>query len=108
MRELDVEERHATTSVNTLELFYGACRSQEKRGNIEKAKSLLQRLDVLPFDLKSSEKAGESLADLAAHGRAGDYRDAMIASIAEVNDLTLVTGNRDHFSRFKGLELEVW
>jgi tRNA(fMet)-specific endonuclease VapC len=108
MEELDLEGRASTTSVNALELFYGAYKSREKQENVTATKRLLWRLDVLPFDSKSSEAAGETLATLAGHGEIIDYRDAMIAAIAKVNGLTLVTRNKVHFSRIMGLELEVW
>jgi len=56
MRELDEEGRQATTSVNAFELFYGAYKSREKSINLERTVSLLDRLDVLPLDLESSQK----------------------------------------------------
>lgn len=107
MRELESGGRAATTSVNAFEVFYGAYRSQ-KRSNVEGTRRLLERLDVLPFDQESSESAGETLAGLAARGEMVDYRDVMIAAIARTRGLKLVTRNREHFSRIKGLELEHW
>ncbi len=37
-----------------------------------------------------------------------DYRDAMIAAVAVVNNLTLVTRNIAHFCRVKELKLQPW
>ena len=37
-----------------------------------------------------------------------DFRDAMIAGIVKSNGLTLVTRNREHFSRVSDVKLEVW
>ena len=108
LEQLDAEGRHSTTSVTSFELFYGAHRSRERVKNVEEVERLLERLDVLPFDRKSSERAGEELAALAAKGRAVEFRDAMIAAVAISNGLHLVTRNADHFSRFKGLEVEGW
>lgn len=112
LEQLDAEGRHSTTSVTSFELFYGAHRSRERVKNVEEVERLLERLlerlDVLPFDRKSSERAGEELAALAAKGRAVEFRDAMIAAVAVSNGLHLVTRNADHFSRFKGLEVEGW
>jgi len=34
--------------------------------------------------------------------------DILMAAIALVNDLTLVTNNTSHFSRIPGLQLEDW
>jgi tRNA(fMet)-specific endonuclease VapC len=107
MRELDEEGRQATTAVNAFELFYGAYKSRE-RSNVQKTASLLDRLDVLPLDLESSEKAGETLASLTSTGEAIDFRDALIAGISMVNGLSLVTRNKEHFARVKGLKVEQW
>ena len=108
MKELDEEGRHATTSVNAFELFYGAYKSREKNVNVQRTASLLDRLDVLPLSLESSEKAGEVLASLASTGEMIDFRDALIAGITLVNSLSLVTRNREHFARVKGLKVEQW
>ena len=108
MRELDDEGRHATTSVNAFELFYGACKSREKSINLQATMSLLDRFDVLQLDLESSQKAGEALAALASTGEVIDFRDALIGGIALVNGLSLVTRNKEHFVRVKGLKLEQW
>ena len=75
MRELDSEGRHATTTVNCFELFYGAFMSREKRSNVERVENLLQRLEILTFELEASRRAGEALATLSAKGEAVDFRD---------------------------------
>ena len=100
--------RNATTTVNALEIFYGANHSLRKAENVQKVRALLQRLDVAPFTLQSSERAGEILADLARSGELIDYRDAMIAGIVVESGLTLVTRNRKHFARISRLKLEAW
>ena len=108
MTDLDGEGRHGTTAVNAFELFYGAHKSTQRVANIDKTRSLLGRLDVLPLEQDASEAAGEILADLTAQGVSIDFRDAMIAGIAKTNGLALVTRNRGHFSRVKNLKLESW
>ncbi|MHB1868496.1 MAG: type II toxin-antitoxin system VapC family toxin [Nitrososphaerales archaeon] len=107
LSELD-EVRNATTTVNAFEIFYGANHSLRKAENVQKVRALLQRLDVAPFTLQSSERAGEILADLARSGELIDYRDAMIAGIVVESGLTLVTRNRKHFARIPKLKLEAW
>ncbi len=108
MVEMDREGRQSTTAINAFELFYGAYKSTQRLTNNEKTKALLARVDVLPFGLDSSERAGEILADLTARGDAIDFRDAMIAGIARANGLTLVTRNKEHFARIKELKVEHW
>lgn len=108
MKALDSEGRHATTAVNVFELFYGAYRSEQREANVERTTTLFQRLDILPLDSRSSQRAGELLAGLATRGYSIDFRDAMIAGIANANGLALVTRNENHFSRFKSLRAEPW
>jgi predicted nucleic acid-binding protein len=108
MSELDREGRQCTTAVNAFELLYGAHRSAQRRTNLERTQTLLERLDVLPFELEASKGAAEVLADLAARGEAIEFRDAMIAGVARASGLTLVTRNEEHFARVKGLKVEPW
>ncbi|MDH2900876.1 MAG: type II toxin-antitoxin system VapC family toxin [archaeon] len=108
MKQLDQEGRHGTTTLNAFELFYGAYRSESRAKNLDKMKALMGRLDILPLDYNSSDKAGELLADLADDGKTIDFRDALIAGISITNNLSLVTRNKEHFSRIKGLKLEQW
>ena len=108
MSELDSEVRNATTTINAFEIFYGASHSSKRVDNVQKVRTLLQRLDVLPFTLQASESAADVLADLAAGGEIIDYRDAMIAGIVLESGLTLVTRNKRHFSRIPKLKLEGW
>jgi tRNA(fMet)-specific endonuclease VapC len=108
MVEMDREGRHSTTAINAFELFYGAYKSNQRLTNVEKTKALLERVDVLPFESISSERAGEILAELSVRGDPIDFRDAMIAGIAKANGLSLVTRNKEHFARVKDLKIELW
>ena len=54
------------------------------------------------------DKAAEIYADLRAAGQLIEDADILIAAIALVNNLTLVTNNTSHFSRIAGLQLEDW
>lgn len=108
VEELDEESKGATTSVNAFEVYFGANKSAKKDDNVKQASKLLERLTVFPLDLSSSRKAAEISAKLGANGETIDFRDAMIAAIAEENGLTLVTRNISHFKRIKGLKTEKW
>lgn len=37
-----------------------------------------------------------------------DFRDAMVAGVVVVNDLTLVSRNKTHFGRVKEMKLQTW
>ena len=106
--ELEQEPKAATTAINTFEVFYGAYKSQMKSQNLKEADKLLAKLEIVPLELSSSRKAAEISGKLSEKGQPIDYRDAMIAGIAVVNDMTLVTRNSDHFHRVKELKLQPW
>lgn len=105
---LDRESGNATTTINAFELFYGANRSQRRSENVQKVRTILGRVDVVPLSSQSAERACEILASLATSGELIDYRDALIAGIALESGLTLVTRNKKHFSRIARLKLEAW
>jgi len=108
VEEIDEEGKGATTAINAFEIFFGAYKSARKSENLKEASKLLDRLEVVHLNLASSRRAGEITAKLTAKGETIDYRDAMIAGIAIENNLVLVTRNRSHFNRVKGLKLEDW
>jgi len=62
----------------------------------------------LSFDDQVAPKYGEVRAYLAARGTSIGPNDVMIASIALVHDLTVVSHNTGEFSRVPGLKLEDW
>jgi len=105
---LDEESRNATTAINAFELYYGANKSQKKTINLEGTKKLLSRLDILPLDEDSAEKAGEYFADLEKRGLQVEFRDALVAAISTRNHLTLVTRNKKHYSRMSEVSIESW
>ena len=47
-------------------------------------------------------------ADLRKKGNEIGHTDTLIAGIAIISELQLITNNTDHFNRIKGLELDNW
>src|SRR5438132_12282966 len=80
MRDLDSEGRYATTTVNCFELFYGGYMSREKRSNVERVETLLQRLDILASELAASQSAGETLVCAAAQMGAVDFSAGLVVA----------------------------
>ena len=106
--EIDEGGRGATTAINVFEIFFGANRSERSVENLQEATKLFNRLEVIPLDFMSSRRAAEISAKLTLKGETIDYRDAMIAGIVMENDLVLITRNKSHFNRIKGIKLETW
>jgi tRNA(fMet)-specific endonuclease VapC len=63
---------------------------------------------LLPFTGDAADWLATEMARLERRGHEVECEDGQIAAIAHVNDLTLVTANTKHFSRFRGLRLADW
>ena len=93
------------------ELQYGVSRIESPaRRAVYQAwlEQLLTDLAVIPLDSMCAQWHGRERARLARTGRPPSLFDGLIASIAVVNELTLVTHNTADFERFSGIVLEAW
>ncbi|MBN1291432.1 MAG: type II toxin-antitoxin system VapC family toxin [Candidatus Latescibacteria bacterium] len=106
--ELNQLQDIAVCSVVKAELFYGALKSAKTKENLEKVHKFVDMLISLPFDDKASEKYGEIRSELEKSGIIIGPNDLIIASIALVNNVTLVTHNTREFKRVKGLKTVDW
>lgn len=93
--------RLATTSVTAFELLSGAG-SEGTRRQVER---LLAPLSLLPFDDRAADAAIEARRELEARGGPIGMADYLIAGICLSRSASLLTRNRDHFSRIGDLEL---
>lgn len=93
-----------STTINTFELFRGFI--NYKKDSLEAFNDFLNNLVILDFDVNASKKAAEIFEYLKAKGEVLDIADIMIASIVLVNNETLLTNNKKHFSRISELRLE--
>jgi tRNA(fMet)-specific endonuclease VapC len=69
---------------------------------------LAAQLEILPFDVESARSFGKLRVLLSRGGVTVDPVDLMIASMALVHDLTLVTDNTRHFVHVPDLRLVNW
>jgi tRNA(fMet)-specific endonuclease VapC len=98
-----------TASVALAELFvwaYGRPDPARLLGGIDEL--LLQEVRVLDFDRDCANAFGQVRVRLRQDGIDVPSVDLMIASVALVYDLTLVTHNVPDFQRISGLRLEDW
>jgi len=98
----------AVCSVVKAELFYGAIKSTNPARTLGKQQAFLSRFVSFPFDDQAAEAYGRIRAQLASRGTPIGPNDLMIAAIAVVNDLTLVTHNTREFGRVEDLRMEDW
>ncbi|MGA2500533.1 MAG: type II toxin-antitoxin system VapC family toxin [Tepidisphaeraceae bacterium] len=95
-------------SVVKAELFFGAARSTDPAGTLQRQKHFLARFTSLVFDDAAAEIYGGIRAQLQALGTPIGPNDLLIASISIANGVTLVTHNVNEFSRVTGLSIEDW
>jgi tRNA(fMet)-specific endonuclease VapC len=63
---------------------------------------------ILAYDEAAATWHGHERARLEGVGKSAPFTDGLIASIAYVNGLTLVTFNLKDFTRFKDLSVTTW
>jgi predicted nucleic acid-binding protein len=96
------------TPITLCELYRGAFLS----GNVEKNKllisKLLEKVNILNFDLPACEIFGNAYKMLRNLGKLTQDSDLMTASICISYNLILITRNKKHFEKIKGLKVEEW
>lgn len=90
------------------ELYYGAAKSQNPQYTQEVINTFLSPLFSYPFDDRAAEFYGKIRAYLSGKGILIGPNDLLIAAIALVHDITLVTHNTREFTRVEGLHIEDW
>lgn len=89
------------SSVTLYELYMGAT-SPQKWVDV---KTLTDDIPVLSFTKTTSEKAAIIYQELKKGNKVIEFRDIFIAATAMVHDLPVLTRNKKHFIRVKGLKL---
>ncbi|MBW6452180.1 MAG: type II toxin-antitoxin system VapC family toxin [Methyloprofundus sp.] len=104
--------QYATAAVVWHELQYGCelLANSKRKTQLQSYLSTLQDngLIIIPYEKKAAEWFALQRVSLKRHGKTVTYVDGEIASIAAVNNLTLVTRNMDDFVNYKNLKLDNW
>ena len=95
-------------SVVKAELCCGAHKSSRPSENLRLLDSFFEPFVSEPFDDRCVEPYAAIRRELERAGRPIGANDLLIASIALVHGLTLVTHNVEEFSRVVGLRYEDW
>lgn len=105
-------DKCATAAPVIQELRYGAATlpTSIRRERLERYidSVIVATAAVFPYDLQAAEWHGRERARLALAGLTPPFADGLIAAIAVVNDLTLVTANLKDFRNYQGLRVESW
>jgi len=113
MVKLELHQNEIVTAAPVWhELNFGCNRLaiSKKRKQIEAflEEIISQSLEILPYDKKAASWHAKERARLSAKGLTPPFVDGQIASIAFVNNLTLVTRNIHDFEFFSDLSVESW
>ncbi len=106
-REMDSVPK-AISVVTYGELLYGAYVSQQRQKNLAVIRRLADIFPVIGIGIPVIEVFAELKRSLETQGQGLDDMDLLIAATALSLNYRLVTNNKKHFSRVKGLEIENW
>ncbi len=98
----------AISTVVLAELYSGAYQHPNPSRLLALIADLLQEVAVLDFDSACAEQFGKVQGGLLRQGIMVPETDLMIASVALIYDLTLVTHNTADFQNIPGLRLDDW
>ncbi len=91
--------------------YYEILRGLKDLGNVEKLKKFeefVQENELVSIRKETIVKAAEIYAYLKKQGNLIEDADILMASIAIVEDLVLITNNIKHFERIESLATENW
>jgi len=91
--------------------YYEILRGLKDLGNVGKLKrfeEFVRENELVYIRRETIEKAAEIYVILKKQGKLIEDADILMASIAIVEDLILITDNISHFKRVKGLRTENW
>jgi tRNA(fMet)-specific endonuclease VapC len=98
----------AISTVVLAELYAGAYKRPNPSPILGLIADLLREVAVLDFDSRCAERFGVTQGSLLQQGTSVPVADMMIASVALVHDLTLVTHNTMDYRNIPGLQLDNW
>jgi len=98
-----------TTSINISEIYFGAYRSKNQKKILAAYEDkVFPNVNILPFDTDSGKIYGRLKAFLEKRGLSKSEADLRIAAIAIQHNMIVITGNKRHFMKIPGLNVEDW
>jgi tRNA(fMet)-specific endonuclease VapC len=98
----------AIATIVLAELYAGAHKHPNPAKLLTLIADLLQEVAVLDFDSACAERFGQVRGTLLQKGITISRMDLLIASVALVHNLTLVTHNTADYHHIPGLRLDDW
>ena len=98
----------AIPTIVLAELYAGAYKHPIPSRLLALIADLLQEVQVIEFDSACAERFGQLRGTLLQQGISVSRMDLLIASVALVHNLTLVTHNTADYQNIPGLRLDDW
>lgn len=99
----------ATSSITLMEIEYGLARNPERARRIAPViEALLDSITIVSCGPPEARETGRLRADLERTGQPIGPFDALIAGVARVHRLILVSANTSEFTRVPKLDVENW
>ena len=99
------------SAISLAELYHGVYRSSRPKYNLEKIEGFISvpGISVVDLDKQIARHYGKMLAELESRGVKLAEVDVLIAATAGKMELTVITGDKKHFSRLVkfGIQLEI-
>lgn len=109
LKVLKKDEILLTTQINMYELIKGFYLKNASSKKILEIRELFENIRVLPLDDNSIIKSANIYAELSRNGVEISNSDCLIAGIALSNNVTtIITRNKKHFERIKGIKVETY
>jgi tRNA(fMet)-specific endonuclease VapC len=106
-KQFDVGEIGVST-ITVSELYYGICKSNNRRLNKQRVEEFLSPLEILPYDEIAAGIYGDIRLQLEKYGEPIGPLDLLIAAHALSRNLVLISNNEKEFKRVKTLKVENW
>ena len=91
--------------VSLAELYEGLARSTNRDSDAEALRLFMEAVALVPLDEEACQIFGVERARLRQEGNLIGDMDILIGATAISNGLTLLTNNRRHFERLRGLSV---
>jgi tRNA(fMet)-specific endonuclease VapC len=101
------KENLSISAITHAELIFGLRKNYSKQLDYWLAQ-ILERFKVYAFDSAAALVYGDIRAKLEKSGTPLENMDMLIAATALSNNAILVSHNKKHFSKIKGLKIENW
>lgn len=106
--EYIAEHKRLTISHITKYEILKGLKAKKAQKQIDAFNNFCSHNTVLPLTDDAIVKAADIYASLKENGEIISDGDILVAAIAIVNNLVLITNNTNHFSRIKDLKIDNW